>query len=123
MFEMLACDEGQDERVFSLATLHRESLDQLVTTLAPLGSPTWPEWTPKWEFVAGDIQEVVEGTVQGILSQAASPEWVVLTERIGFDDGIGRRVKEVALPLQVDHKTEPSATFEIWSRFIRSAGA
>lgn len=123
VFEMLAWDELQDERVFSLATLHGGSLDELVTALEPLGLPQWPEWTPKWQFASDDIQKSVEGTVQGILSQAASPEWVVLTERIGSDNGIGRRMKEVDLPMQWDSNTEPTADFEIWSRFIRTGGA
>jgi hypothetical protein len=119
---MLAWDDRQDQRVFSLASLPRESLGEMVAALEPLGSPRWPEWIPKWELAADGIQEIVEGTLQEILSKAASREWVVLAERIGSDDGIGRRMKEASLPMQKYPNTEPTAAFEIWSRFIRSAG-
>jgi len=79
-FEMLAWDEGQDVRVFSLALLPSHTFTRLMKALAPLGSPSWPVWVPVWEYQTDSLREAVEQEVQYLLNEADSPQYVIAAQ-------------------------------------------
>ncbi len=79
-FEMLAWDDSQDVRIYSLAPLPPQSVAQLTAALSETGPPSWPVWVPIWKFVSEGIGEAVGQEVQRILDRAGSVELVIASE-------------------------------------------
>lgn len=75
-FEMLAWDDRQDTRVFSLTPLPPGRFAALTVTLSRLGEPRWPVWAPNWDGVSQD-GEPLEREVERALDGTQAPEWVV----------------------------------------------
>lgn len=74
-FEMLAWDDRQDTRVFSLAALPPENFERLTEALSRFGEPRWPVWAPNWGE-ASQENETLEREVERLLNRAEAPEWI-----------------------------------------------
>jgi hypothetical protein len=82
-FLMMDWDDRQEVRVFSLASLPVQSLEQVIQTLSPYDPPSWPLWFPKWQFPSNDIRQSVDRRIDEILATAEPPRVVVAWSRYG----------------------------------------
>jgi hypothetical protein len=81
-FEMTAearNPDGCDERTFDLRPLPPDALDRLAAALTPYHPARWPVWAPIWTFPTDDARRAVEAAVDGVLTEAGPPAWVVTT--------------------------------------------
>ena len=86
-FDLLDWDEGHEVRIFRLASLPTDSLDQIVKVLAPAGSPRWPVWVPsRWKSPSEDARQEADRGVQRIVELAKPAElliaWIGYGERV-----------------------------------------
>jgi len=77
-FDMLDWDDIHEVRVFRLASLPVDSLDQCVKALAQPKPPRWPVWVPsRWDLSSDEARELADRDVQRILATEKPAELVV----------------------------------------------
>jgi hypothetical protein len=79
LFRLLAWDEAQVMRVFSLAPLTVDDGVALLTTLSRVDAPRWPEWWVKGPATS-EAARRMEETVSRMLSRAGPDAFVVVTK-------------------------------------------
>jgi len=77
-FDMLDWDDDHEVRVFRLAALPPQSLDECVAIFSPTDAPRWPVWVPeRSKLPSEEARESADRAVEGILHQAESAELLV----------------------------------------------
>jgi hypothetical protein len=123
-FEMLDWDEGHEVRIFRLASLPDDSLDQIVQVLAPAESPHWPVWVPsRWNLLSERARQEADRDIQRMLVLAKPAELVVAWT--GYADKIlaARRLPAGELANQPDwFSREDSTADRDWFGLLGLAG-
>jgi hypothetical protein len=68
-----------DLRVFGLAPLPPQALDQLADAYQRYGPARWPLWVPIWHFPTAADEEAMNRLTDQMLLKAGSTEWVLAT--------------------------------------------
>src|SRR5712691_7359586 len=77
-FDILDWDDDHEVRVFRLAVLPSQSLDECVAIFAQTDAPRWPVWVPeRSKLPSEEARESADRAVEGILHQAESAELLV----------------------------------------------
>ena len=80
-FKMVAWDENQTMRVYTLADLPKGQFEKLANVFAVAGPPTWPVWWPA-HFPSGEERDVAWRQAQALLATAKVATCVVAAERL-----------------------------------------
>ena len=81
-YDLVDWDADQEQRVFALSRLDRESFERIVEILKAFESPKWPFWNPRWwNIKQPEVAERARSQVDECLSRAAEPEFLVASDR------------------------------------------
>lgn len=127
LFRLLAWDERQHDRVFSLAPLNGESARRLIADLAEFDDPNWPQW---WLNARGsdEKEHAMDRLIDEAWRNAGAVCCVIITS------ALLKEVKGSVLVTadnerrafeELDKRTPPDseltdAPFEAWQRFVDS---
>jgi hypothetical protein len=123
-FDLLDWDESHEVRIFRLASLPADSVDQIVKILAPAGSPRWPVWVPsRWNFPSEDARQEADRDVQPILQLAKAAELIIAWTGYGERVLAARRLPPAELADLPDwFSRDDSNRGRDWFRFLGLAG-
>jgi hypothetical protein len=76
-FDMLDWDDDHDIRVFRLAALPANALEQLEKIVAGSEKPHWPFWVLRWHWPKAEAKADGESSLQLLLDSAKPPTFVV----------------------------------------------
>jgi hypothetical protein len=127
LFRLLAWDERQKQRVFSLAVLDGLVVTETVRQLEGLEPANWPEWwlSGKWQ---GDEQVRVRAMLTSLTTSTAHVKAVVVSEQLLH---VIQRARRISTPAeeamfrrmnvrQSDEAEVTDSTFEEWLNFVNS---
>jgi hypothetical protein len=118
-FTMIDWDNRQEIRVFSLASLPAQSLEEVVGILSPYELPHWPMWVPRWQFPSDDIKADLNRRIEEILAKAEPVHTIVAWSRYGETLVAAKSVDEGELThIQDWFSTEHQKTERDWFSFL-----
>ena len=114
---MLAWDEQQDVRIYSLTPL-LASLPEVISVLRSLGEPRWPVWLPTW----ANLPEQQWNSLQLELHRALTPngavEMIIATEDLTTHIGRLRCLWGYEDTQRFEALRREGASFEQWLAFL-----
>jgi hypothetical protein len=94
-FELVAWDNQQENRIFSLAVIDPLVFESITQELARGGEPRWPVWVPRrLESEVGE--EKSRNALARLLNKAAIPKLVVATDNIAKEITMCREIEPEA---------------------------
>ena len=122
-FQLMAWDDKQERRIFSLRPFPRDAADELVNLITTIESPRWPEW-----WVAGQASKEQLLRINRALLRAGQLEYIVLTKdlmkviELCRDMKPATRTRAERLGERQDPEAEVSRhSFAEWLDFLREA--
>jgi hypothetical protein len=115
-FRMVASDDNQTMRIYTLADLQIGQFERLSSAFASAGPPKWPVWWPA-HFSSDKERDAAWRQAQTVLAAAAPPTCVVAAEEL--EKKILR-----ASPVPRDEETPPEsdrAAFAWWMARMHAA--
>jgi hypothetical protein len=115
---MLAWDEQQDERVYSLTPL-TVRLSEVINLLEPLGEPRWPVWLPAWDTLPRERIEALQSRLESVLTPNGPVEMVLVSENLPVDIRHRRCLRGVQDNQQFETLRREQGSFGEWLDFVK----
>lgn len=81
-YDLVDWDTDQERRIFVLSPTGPLEFDTVVEILRATEIPKWPFWNPAWKIEPPELKESTVAEVDGHLSRAADPEYVIASDRL-----------------------------------------
>jgi hypothetical protein len=114
---MLAWDEQQDVRVYSLTPL-LASLPTIISVLRPLGEPRWPVWLPMWANLPEQQWDALQFELDRLLTPTGGVEMIIITEDLATQVGYRRCLRRDEDTQRFEELRREGASFEQWLSFL-----
>jgi hypothetical protein len=113
-YRLVAWDESQNVRVFSLAQTKAEIFDKVVEVFSRFGRPRWPYWYP---VLPAQEAKSISDRIDSLLASGDSPRYVIAAESPERAILAVRSIQEsVRLPHSADFP-KPSE-WDYWKEYL-----
>lgn len=114
---MLAWDEQQDVRIYSLTPL-LASLPEVISVLRPLGEPRWPAWLPTWANLPEQQWNSLQLELDRALTPSGAVAMMIATEDLTTHIGRLRCLRGYVDTQRFEALSRERAGFEQWLAFL-----
>jgi hypothetical protein len=114
-YELAAWDSRQNIRVYSIASLPRNSFDTVVKLLSAVDEPRWPFWYPKLSSEPSPLNVAIDAE----LSRVERPTYAVAAEHLEREILAGKEITATGLAsLPKDQDFPNLADWDFWRAYL-----